>query len=63
MRKRLVDAEDDLKAFLDVMDLLGPEARTFAHSIAIFKEEKFSGVDTFLLVLEPFLASLPKDHT
>lgn len=60
--KVLVDAESDLKSFLGVMDLLGPKLGPLLIQLPYFKKEKFSGLDSFLQVLEPFLDSLPKDH-
>lgn len=60
--KVLVDAEGDLKAFLGVMDLLGPKLGPLLIQMPYFNKERFSGVDSFLQVLEPFLALLPKDH-
>ena len=60
--KVLVDAEDDLKAFLDVMDILGPKLGPLLIQLPYFNKQEFSGFDAFLHVLEPFLGSLPKDH-
>jgi uncharacterized protein YecE (DUF72 family) len=60
--KVLVSADDDLKAFLDVMDLLGPKLGPLLIQLPYFNKEKFNGLESFLRVLEPFLSSLPKDH-
>jgi uncharacterized protein YecE (DUF72 family) len=60
--KVLVGADDDLKAFLDVMGLLGPKLGPLLIQLPYFNKEKFNGLESFLRVLEPFLSSLPKDH-
>ncbi|MBZ5671378.1 MAG: DUF72 domain-containing protein [Acidobacteriia bacterium] len=60
--KVLVDAEGDLKAFLGVMDILGPKLGPLLIQMPYFNKQKFSGVDSFLQVLEPFLGSLPKRY-
>jgi uncharacterized protein YecE (DUF72 family) len=60
--KVLVDAESDLKAFLGVMDLLGPKLGPLLVQLPYFNKQKFNGLDSFLRVLEPFLVSLPKGN-
>jgi uncharacterized protein YecE (DUF72 family) len=60
--KVLVNAESDLKAFLGVMDLLGPKLGPLLIQLPYFNKQKFSGLDRFLQVLEPFLGSLPKGY-
>jgi uncharacterized protein YecE (DUF72 family) len=60
--KVLVGAEDDLRAFLDVMDLLGPKLGPLLIQLPYFNKQKFAGLDSFLRVLEPFLGSLPRGH-
>jgi uncharacterized protein YecE (DUF72 family) len=60
--KGLVGAESDLKAFLGVMDLLGPRLGPLLVQLPYFNKQKFSGLDSFLRVLEPFLVSLPKGY-
>ena len=58
----MVDAAGDLKAFVDVMDILGPKLGPLLIQLPYFNKGKFDGLDSFLQVLEPFLALLPKDH-
>jgi uncharacterized protein YecE (DUF72 family) len=60
--KMLLDAEDDLKAFLKVMDLLGDKLGPLLLQFTYFNKQKFRGVGFFLERLEPFLKQLPKDH-
>ncbi|HLY61348.1 MAG TPA: DUF72 domain-containing protein [Terriglobia bacterium] len=60
--KMLLDAEDDLKAFLDVMDLLGDKLGALLLQFPYFNKSKFRGLGFFLERLEPFLKQLPKDH-
>lgn len=60
--KMLLDAEDDLKAFLKVMDLLGEKLGPLLLQFPYFNKQKFRGVGFFLERLEPFLKQLPKDH-
>jgi uncharacterized protein YecE (DUF72 family) len=60
--KMLLDAEDDLKAFVKVMDLLGDKLGPLLLQFPYFNKQKFRGVGFFLERLEPFLKQLPKDH-
>ncbi len=60
--KVLVDAEDDLKAFLKVMDLLGDKLGPLLFQFPYFNKQNFRGVGFFLERLEPFLKHLPKDY-
>ena len=60
--KMLVDAEQDLAAFLRVMDLLGDKLGPLLLQFPYFNRQKFRSLDFFLERLEPFLARLPKDH-
>ncbi|TAM79779.1 MAG: DUF72 domain-containing protein [Acidobacteria bacterium] len=60
--KMLLDAEDDLKAFEKVMDLLGDKLGPLLLQFPYFNKQKFRGVGFFLERLEPFLKQLPKDH-
>ncbi len=60
--KVLVGADDELKEFFGVMDLLGPKLGPLLIQLPYFNKQKFDGLDSFLRVLEPFLRSLPKDH-
>lgn len=60
--KMLLDAEDDLKAFLKVMDILGDKLGPLLVQCPYYNKSKFRGVGFFLERLEPFLKQLPKDH-
>jgi uncharacterized protein YecE (DUF72 family) len=60
--KALVNAEGDLKEFVGVMDLLGPKLGPLLIQLPYFNKQKFTGLDCFLKVLEPFLGSLPPGH-
>jgi len=60
--KVLVDAEDDLKAFLKVMDLLGEKLGPLLFQFPYFNREKFRSVGFFIERLQPFLARLPHDY-
>src|SRR5581483_10655972 len=56
------DAEDDLKAFLKVMDLLGEKLGPLLFQFPYFNREKFRSVGFFIERLQPFLARLPHDY-
>ena len=60
--KMLVDVEDDLKAFLKVMDLMGDKLGPLLFQFPYFNRQKFRGVGFFLERLEPFLRRLPKGY-
>ncbi len=60
--KMLVVAEQDLAAFLRVMDLLGDKLGPLLLQFPYFNRQKFRSLDSFLERLEPFLARLPKNH-
>jgi uncharacterized protein YecE (DUF72 family) len=60
--KVLVGAESDLKAFLGVMDILGPKLGPLLIQLPYFNKQRFTGLDSFLQVLEPFLGSLPQEY-
>lgn len=60
--KVLVDAQDDLKAFLSVMDLLGDKLGPLLFQFGYFNKKAFATVDDFLARLVPFLAKLPKGY-
>lgn len=60
--KMLVNADEDLAAFLKVMDLLGEKLGPLLLQFPYFNKQKFAGLDDFLKRLEPFLARLPKDR-
>jgi uncharacterized protein YecE (DUF72 family) len=60
--KMLVDVDEDLAAFLKVMDLLGDKLGPLLFQFPYFNKQKFRGLGSFLERLEPFLARLPKNH-
>jgi len=60
--KVLVDAEPDLKDFLDVMDLLGDRLGPLILQFPYFNKHKFRGLGFFLERLQPFLDHLPKQY-
>jgi uncharacterized protein YecE (DUF72 family) len=60
--KMLLEAEQDLAAFLNVMDLLGDKLGPLLIQFPYFNKQKFRGLGDFLERLEPFLARLPRDH-
>lgn len=57
--KVLTDAEDDLKAFLKVMDGLGDKLGPLLFQFPYFNKQTFRGLGFFLERLEPWLANLP----
>jgi uncharacterized protein YecE (DUF72 family) len=60
--KMLVDVEEDLAAFLKVMDMLGDKLGPLLFQFPYFNKQKFRGLGFFLERLEPLLEQLPKDH-
>jgi uncharacterized protein YecE (DUF72 family) len=60
--KMLLDVEDDLAAFLNVMDLLGDKLGPLLFQFPYFNKQKFRGLSFFLERLEPFLEQLPNDR-
>jgi len=58
--KCLVGADGDLNEFVGVMDLLGPKLGPLLIQLPYFNKQRFDGLDSFLRVLEPFLALLPR---
>ena len=58
--KILVDADEDLATFLNVMDLLGDKLGPLLLQFPYFNKQKFAGLGAFLERLEPFLERLPK---
>jgi uncharacterized protein YecE (DUF72 family) len=60
--KVLADAEDDLKTFLKVMEILGDKLGPLLLQFPYFNKQKFRDVGLFLERLELFLKRLPKDH-
>jgi uncharacterized protein YecE (DUF72 family) len=61
-QKVLVDADDDLKQFLRVMDLLGDKLGPIVWQFPYFRRGAFRGVAFFIERLEPWLKKLPKNH-
>ncbi len=60
--KMLVDVEQDMAAFLRVMDLLGDKLGPLMLQFPYFNRQKFRSLDFFLERLEPFLERLSKDY-
>jgi uncharacterized protein YecE (DUF72 family) len=60
--KMLLDAGDDLKAFLRVMELLGDKLGPLLVQCPYFNRQKFRTLGFFLERLEPFLKQLPKER-
>jgi uncharacterized protein YecE (DUF72 family) len=60
--KALQGAEDDLEAFLKVMDALGEKLGPLLFQFGYFNKKAFASVDAFLARLAPFLAKLPKGY-
>ena len=60
--KLLVGVEEDLAAFLEVMDLLGEKLGPLLLQFPYFNEQKFRGPAVFLERLERFLAQIPKSY-
>lgn len=61
-QKVLVDADDDLKQFLRVMDLLGDKLGPIVWQFPYFRQDAFRGVGFFIERLEPWLKKLPKNY-
>ena len=60
--KLLVGVEQDLAAFLEVMDLLGDKLGPLLLQFPYFNQQKFRGSGVFLERLERFLAQIPKAY-
>lgn len=60
--KLLVGVEQDLAAFLEVMDLLGDKLGPLLLQFPCFSQQKFRGPGVFLERLEGFLAQIPKAY-
>jgi uncharacterized protein YecE (DUF72 family) len=60
--KMLRGAEDDLAAFLKVMDALEEKLGPLLFQFGYFNKKAFASVDDFLARLVPFLAKLPKGY-
>ena len=61
-QKVLVDADDDLKQFLRVMDLLDDKLGPIVWQFPYFRRDAFRGVGFFIERLEPWLKKLPKNY-
>jgi uncharacterized protein YecE (DUF72 family) len=60
--KVLVDCEDDLKHFLNTMDVLGDKLGPLLFQFGYFNKKAFKEQADFLAVLKPFLKKLPKGY-
>ncbi len=60
--KVLVDCQDDLKYFLNTMDLLGDKLGPLLFQFGYFNRKAFKEQADFLALLKPFLKKLPKDY-
>jgi uncharacterized protein YecE (DUF72 family) len=60
--KVLVDADDDFKHFVEMMDLLGDKLGPMLLQFPYFNRSVFTAGSQFLARLKPFLKKLPKDH-
>ncbi len=60
--KVLVDCQDDLKYFLNTMDLLGDKIGPLLFQFGYFNKKAFKEQADFLAVLKPFLKKLPKGY-
>jgi len=59
--KMLVDCEDDLTHFLDIMSVLGDKLGPLLFQFGYFNHSVFKSGSEFLARLKPFLEKLPKD--
>ena len=60
--KILMDCDEELKQFVETMDLLGQKLGPLLFQFGYFNKSVFRGMDEFLARLRPFLKKLPKDH-
>jgi uncharacterized protein YecE (DUF72 family) len=60
--KVLQNCDDDLKQFLDAMDLMGEKLGPLLFQFGHFNSTVFRSGKEFLARLAPFLSKLPKDH-
>ena len=60
--KVLQNCDDDLKQFLDTMDLMGEKLGPLLFQFGHFNSTVFRSGKEFLARLAPFLSKLPKDH-
>lgn len=60
--KILQNCDEDLKQFIDTMDLMGGKLGPLLFQFGYFNNAAFKSGKEFLTRLAPFLARLPKDH-
>jgi uncharacterized protein YecE (DUF72 family) len=60
--KVLQDCDEDLKYFLETMDLMGDKLGPLLFQFGYFNKKAFKSGDEFLARLTPFLKKLPKNH-
>jgi uncharacterized protein YecE (DUF72 family) len=60
--KVLVDCQDDLHDFLNVMDALGDKLGPLLFQFGYFNQKAFKTQTAFLAVLKPFLKKLPTGY-
>ena len=60
--KVLQDCDEDLKYFLETMDLMGDKLGPLLFQFGYFNKKAFKSGDEFLARLTPFLKKLPKGH-
>jgi len=60
--KILQDCDDDLKHFLETMDLMGDKLGPLLFQFGYFNKKAFKSRKEFLARLEPFLKKLPKGY-
>lgn len=61
-QKVLVDADEDLKQFLRMMDLLGDKLGPIIWQFPYMNRQRFRGLGFFIERLEPWLKKLPKNY-
>lgn len=60
--KVLQDCDEDLKHFLETMDLMGDKLGPLLFQFGYFNKTVFKGGEEFIARLEPFLKKLPKGY-
>jgi uncharacterized protein YecE (DUF72 family) len=60
--KVLLDCDEDLKYFLETMDLMGDKLGPLLFQFGYFNKKVFKSSDEFLARLKPFLKKLPRDY-
>jgi uncharacterized protein YecE (DUF72 family) len=60
--KCLRDCDDDLRQFVETMDLMGDKLGPLLFQFGYFNQNAFKSGDEFLARLKPFLEKLPKGH-